>query len=469
MSADLRHYLAACETFRREIVPPSPDWATICRWDLDTKSLAPTLRLGHLRQRLADSLPALPPPYRAAYGERFLEHLDHWAALISAQLCQDIADGIDRATALWNARLRAETFVEAVTNWSDPAHKPALRRFALVVAEIYTASLLEPPTPEDRLPPLVCFASPPDAGAATLNQEVVRQHCRATIGLVSLPVHFGNAVLLWPALAHEVGGHDVLHTIPGLLDELVSCLDQQVDAGGWNPLWRAWMEETAADVLGLLNIGPAAAVSLAAYLAASRSYDLVPPGPLGALGSTIVSRLGQPLDSHPPDILRICVARGVLKGLDPQLGRIWAPLLDEIIRLGAAAAPLIIPDPPHAPPRPNPRDISLVSNGIASLPGLPFVEAARTAMSIGTLIATSPLRALNGQSLQDRVCWDMDDEAIAAEICARALAGENLDGLGDSGHLLAGATMALLQGGRPNQIAAALAAALDAACTPAPT
>ena len=92
--------------------------------------------------------------------------------------------------------------------------------------------------------------------------------------VVSLPAaNATGGLLAWAALAHETAGHDVLAADEGLRDELARGVRDGLLAGKTAPAvadyWADRMDETAADVLGVLNMGPAAAVGLVGYFRAA--------------------------------------------------------------------------------------------------------------------------------------------------------------------------------------------------------
>ncbi|HET7344498.1 MAG TPA: hypothetical protein VFJ05_01335 [Nitrososphaeraceae archaeon] len=116
------------------------------------------------------------------------------------------------------------------------------------------------------------------------------------------------------AIGHETGGHDILHAYRGMLDEIGSKVAaklleaendpalkgyavvngrQQTVARFAAKYWKEKIDETASDVCGILNIGPAAGISLAALL-----INL--PGRGGKLVT-----VGPSEDVHPLDGLRI--------------------------------------------------------------------------------------------------------------------------------------------------------------------
>ena len=103
-----------------------------------------------------------------------------------------------------------------------------------------------------------------------------------SIGIVSLPATYRDHPVLWAGLSHEVGGHDVVHADDGLVAEMVAktrtllapnfAPRRNLDTATLNALiWSFWMDEAAADVCGILNMGPVFALNLAGFLAAFRA------------------------------------------------------------------------------------------------------------------------------------------------------------------------------------------------------
>src|SRR5262249_12023821 len=109
----------------------------------------------------------------------------------------------------------------------------------------------------ETVPPLVTYAPTANQGPFTLPADSVQDMIGVPIGVVSLPGGYRLHPLLLPALAHECGGHDVLHADPGLLRELAAgAVKLPHLPKGVGRLWAGWMDEAASDVYGLLNIGP---------------------------------------------------------------------------------------------------------------------------------------------------------------------------------------------------------------------
>ena len=213
------------------------------------------------------------------------------------------------------------------------AIRQPLRQFLAVVSNLYRSFLSADkrisagiPLASAALPPLVCFHPETRFGPAVLASPMTRLLCGSDVAVVAMPSTYGRAPLAWLALAHEACGHGVLQADANLLPDLVAGIRTLFGGGplpaGEKPnldqslglLWSYWVEETAADVYGLLNIGPAFALNLAAFLAGRRL-------------ATIPSRLepwlevqsgedpGVDLDVHPTDLLRLYVAIGVIENL----------------------------------------------------------------------------------------------------------------------------------------------------------
>ncbi len=87
---------------------------------------------------------------------------------------------------------------------------------------------------------------------------------------MSLPASFAEHPFLFGSLAHETGGHDVIHADLKLLPQLraeVHTLFHGPADDEVALLWDYWMDEAASDVYGVLNMGPAFGANLALLLA----------------------------------------------------------------------------------------------------------------------------------------------------------------------------------------------------------
>ncbi len=338
---------------------------------------------------------------------------------------------------------------------------PQLRRFLAVVSDLFHSFLAREKREKvqirlrERLPPLAAFKYVGDIGPFTFQFEQVRQDIRGRVAVVSLPATYADHPLLWALLAHETGGHDVVHAVPRLFQELQGGVGQALENTSVPGLgreelivlWKYWMDEAVADAYGLLNVGPAFGLNLAAYHAACWSKQgLRVEIPKVRMGST---------DEHPPAILRIHLAIGVVESLAGLSEAKRNTYIDDLKRLAVLCASAEVIQISCDVPFGQGKSVRIE----AALPLGPMLEAAR---QVGQYIATVKLPALRNHSIQDIETWDDADEARAREVKHALAAGKSIVDTGDDAQLLAGATMYLLD--HPNhyaRVAKALAGALD--------
>lgn len=367
----------------------------------------------------------------------------------------------------------AETLAGAVYEHApDSEVKAPLQRFLAVISNLYRSFLsrakrnaVDVPPSLPMLPPLASFKQSGDFGPFTIPADGTRQLFGSDIGVVSLPSTYRDHPVLWAALAHETGGHDVLHADPELLPELAGGVRDLFGGGTVRPgrsvnldqfyglLWSYWIDETASDVYGLLNIGPQFAFNLAAFFAALNG----PPIPsLRTVSGFDPRDPSQALDVHPTDILRLDVAIGVIEqqvALSASARTGYAAALETVADLCAHGATAIVIRGKIEIDRDHFLPVNVTR---------PLDEMRQNARKVGAFVATAKLDAFGGKSVQDIETWDDSDEETAGHI-AKALAdGRPVVDLGDDAQLLAGATQALLADpGLYDRATQALADALD--------
>jgi hypothetical protein len=84
--------------------------------------------------------------------------------------------------------------------------------------------------------------------------------------------------------------------------------------------WKTTIDETASDICGLLNLGPAAGIGIAALLIPIRDGKLLSEGWYD--------------DVHPIDALRVLLAADVIRDirdLDINIAKAWGELLERIV------------------------------------------------------------------------------------------------------------------------------------------
>ncbi|MEM9454897.1 MAG: hypothetical protein AAGF11_12010 [Myxococcota bacterium] len=148
------------------------------------------------------------------------------------------------------------------------------------------------------------------------------------VGVVAMPITFAlDGRWAWPLIAHEVGGHEVLLANRALLPELALRVRHGLDRSGLRELadyWAGRVHEAAADILGVLNIGPVLGLSLVAYLCALH----------GIGGGPLVPRVvdeGSAPAHYPVDILRAWAVSEAIGALRFTGARAWRARLQDAL------------------------------------------------------------------------------------------------------------------------------------------
>jgi hypothetical protein len=368
--------------------------------------------------------------------------------------------------------------------------KRSLRSFLAVTSNLYR-SFLEPeptakfpvPKPGSIPPPLATFRPKlnlerKEFGPFSLPLDEVERLCGARVAVISLPSCYRNHVALcWAAIAHEAGGHGILHAYPGLLLELQRKVRrlfyQGQDPRGQTPenaeqflglLWQYWTEEAASDVCAVLNLGPIYGKGLAVFLSAfgerlDRHFG-APEGKYPRLShswpppNTQITRV----DSHPTDILKLHVIIGAIECL-PLNDLTKQSYIYEIKQMIDYSLEMERINNPG-----NDNKMVSISGWFSYKPGkilrsVHSLQIERTVMEeharrVGRLVASESMDSLNGNDLQDLETWDNADEALAQSINRllnfSSLKNPNQEFLGDDAQLLAGTVLALFENPNPD-------------------
>jgi len=388
-----------------------------------------------------------------AYGVSFVDPLER-------QLPRIVAASISDTTML-------ETVAGAIYQHAAGfSLAPHLQRFLAVVSNLYRSFLDRKKRAaadfplRQSLPPLASFKFVGDHGPFTIPVDSIEQLIDGSVGVVSLPATYADHPVLWPSLAHETGGHDVVHADQGLLEELQGGLNQalrRISVPGLTAdelvaLWAYWMDEAVADVYGLLNIGPTFGPNLAAFFAALRSKPDAGGFPIPKINMRSVSPTDRPLDVHPTDILRIHLAVGVVEtssGLAAAKRNEYVADLKQLAVLCASSDTVEISG----------FAVLNAADAVRFDAAVPLSRFQESARQVGRYIATVKLATLGNHSVQDIETWDDADEARAEAVRAALAASQPIGALGDDAQLLAGATAHLLNA--PNDYAAVTAALVD--------
>ncbi|WP_367616287.1 hypothetical protein [Corallococcus exercitus] len=346
-----------------------------------------------LRGRLEAARATLSPLYREAVLVPYLRTLEQIGP-------QGFADALVRDPGREaEAGLLMDT-AQAILQNGEGFQRIATDAFEEVVSDLYDGFLsaedrrgVQPPD-QGTLAPLVKWGHP-DFGPYTWSVDTAFSILGLECGIVNLPPSQGRTGLLaWAALGHEVGGHDILHADTGLPEELSTVVYDRLQKQGLSAFadyLARRIDETAADVLGLLNMGPAAGIGLVGYF---RAVDASFGGP-GRLGN-----VGASSDPHPADIVRGYLAGSVVKRLRFSQAEAWAQLIfDEVdkdlspaeLRLGAQ----------HVTPE----------------------QVRMSADMVADAIMTHRAKALEGQSLAWIQNWRNHDEQRVQQLRRRLATG----------------------------------------------
>jgi hypothetical protein len=268
------------------------------------------------------------------------------------------------------------------------------------------------------VPPLVKWGNP-NSGPYTWTVAATFRAFGVEAAIVNLPpANARRGLMAWASLGHETAGHDILHADEGLQAELSIKVQRELrrqNIGfGLDDYWSARIDETASDVMGILNMGPAAGIGLIAFFrglnaAFSKTAKLRNEGPAR--------------DEHPADILRGYLAAATVRLLSFDGAPIWGNILEqetdrdlETIRLAGI----------------------VVSSEVAK----------RSADIVAGIIATQKLETLNRHALIEIQDWRNRDEEIVNRL-QKALTtatplGDDLASGTYAAHVVASATMAAL-------------------------
>ena len=388
---------------------------------------------------------SIPPRYDAVFLTPLKANLQRLADNIYVLYESRLNLGWPENFAFSRTAMHTDGLLGAASAWSDPRGLAAVQRFQAVVSDIFESFITKTSSPAfeplklvGKLPPLVMFGLEPELGPCTIKVDCIQALCLPLgslpsplldLSIVCQPVAYASCPLLWGVIGHEAGGHAVTQAVrgplgegPKLADELKTLLKELRGISGQGiHFWAEWADEAAADVYGLLNIGPSFALSLGAWLTMSHKEKKI--------GNTAISVGGIVLDLHPAELLRMYVVKGAVSVLSNLTNKAtWLKTIQEAIDKASVGIAHIE-----------------INFGDSLNPEIwPLAAASMDAELVGRTIATAKMDALAGYSIQDIETWNDDNEALATKIRDEALLGRSLTGLGaNPAQLIAGATMAL--------------------------
>ncbi|MEK6787297.1 MAG: hypothetical protein AABY61_17635 [Nitrospirota bacterium] len=436
--------------------------------------------LGKLIEAASEELPL---EYQNGFSKPLLNNLQ--------QICEKMLLSFPQPHGWWGLIFCANAATQVST--TSPVHS-SVQRLQAVIADIYTSFLYSDDRVKlglgrkQRLPPLGAFTAPilpshqvsppPYMYSVELMKELSADF---TAGVVSLPSGYINHPILWSILAHEIGGHDVLHADEGLLPELlegITGLFSGPNADALASLWRFWGEEAAADVCGVLNIGPAYGLgaivfhTVIAHIGGNPedhddpSREHIHPPILDIKPNPHL--VGDP---HPiPGLIPFIIIGAIeaLTALTPSTKTRYILQIEELAKLCT----------------PDYETINLSDYIIANDEGkwmklgakFSFNVLKDSALKVGRHIAKATFPSLNNKSLQNFETWDNADEEVAHNVAKALVAGDPIDKVKqkngstpEDAQLLAGAILAVFrQPARYDPVNEALGEAFDRSYTDDP-
>lgn len=321
-----------------------------------------------------------PRPYRLQVIDPFMKTMTDWKEAGGENPLGDP----NRSGAL--VRDVSQAILQHAGNPGDKA----LNAFLEVVWDLY-AGFFDPmdretilPPRYNPLPPLPRFGNFEAPRTWTVKDT---NGLGVQTGIVCLPEGTKERGLLaWAVLAHEVCGHDFLDAHLGLKRELEEKVTARIQGSGIDPhlanYWSVRIEEAASDVLGILDLGPAAAIATIGFLR-SMSHEG---------GHKLDNQILSASARYPAEILRGYLGAATV-GLLPFAGASsWADSLEKELQGDSAGM---------------------------TMDGKPVDLAAikESAKIVAEAICSTPLQSLQNRALKEIQTWnDKEDEAVVLQL-----------------------------------------------------
>ncbi|MDD1656880.1 MAG: hypothetical protein LUQ41_00250 [Methanomicrobiales archaeon] len=349
----------------------------------DTGPAEPT-DYADLRRRLVTAEERLPPLYRDQVSTPFRAALDRLGKKGFASLLSRDPEREGEACLMLD-------IAQAILQNGERYEDRATDGFQEVVSDLYDGFLSaedrKEVNPPDKgvIPPLVKWGYP-EAGPYTWPVDATSSFGVAA-AIVNLPPANARAgILAWAAIAHETSGHDIIHADSGLAEEMATKVWEALTKEKLGKIlpdyWSARIDETASDVLGILNMGPAAGIGLVGYFRALRdAYG----------GDPVLSGTGHLSDPHPADLLRAYLAAAVIRRLSFSAAKKWAAAIEKEAD----------------------RDLTTIRLGTTVIPS---DDAKRSADVVAEILARTKMEQLELRALGHIQDWRDKDERIAGKL-----------------------------------------------------
>jgi hypothetical protein len=279
----------------------------------------------------------------------------------------------------------------AILQNGERYNEKATDAFQEVISDLYDGFLsaedrqgVKPPDYE-VIAPLVKWGNP-DFGPYTWPVDATSSF-GLQVGIVNLPpANARQGLFAWSALGHETAGHDIMGADQGLQPELKnavrSALEEQKLGHGLPDYWADRIDETASDVMGILNMGPAVGIGLIVYFRAlNAAYT----------GVATLRNEGPADDPHPADIVRGYLAASTVRLLKFDGADQWAKLLE-------------------AETDKNLTTITLAGNKIG------VADAKKSAEIAAAILVNGRMNNLENHALGEIQNWHNEDEMIVKKL-----------------------------------------------------
>jgi hypothetical protein len=407
--SDISHLNACIEDTRQAALDsdPGPDDPT----DYD-----------ELRGRLDAARGKFPPLYRQEFVEPFTAKINGLGATDFTRILIQDPEKEGAAGLMLDMS-------QAVLQRDDQFQITSLNAFEELVSDLYDGFLsaedrkgINPP--DNRTTPPLAKWGRPRFGPYTWPVDATETF-GAHAAVVNLPpANARKGLLAWSALGHETAGHDILHADNGLQDELAEAVRTGLaDLGDdFAEYWSSRIDETSSDVMGILNMGPAAGIGLVGYFRGLNKANN---------GKATLRNDGPTDDPHPADIVRGFLAAETVALLPSSQSADWARLIaDETMK-----------------------DVDQITLGGNSV----TVDDARaSARIVANAIATTKARSLEQHSLSEIQTWQDKDDNIVRSVRSALVTTGDIPDLGQdrvfATHIVAAAVIEGLANGGDLQV-----------------
>ena len=384
--------------------------------DLSTGPAEP-LDFAQLMRRLEVSKLKLPPLYRQHCAEPFISQLQGLGA-------DGFREVIRRDETRENEAGLMFDIAQAILQNGEGFEAIATDAFEEVVSDLYDGFLsaedragIKPPD-TGALAPLVKWGDPESGPYTWPIDSTLAFGVEAAI--VNMPPSNARLGLMaWTSLSHEAAGHDILHADEGLQEEckrkVFAALRSARIGCGLDEYWSERIDETASDVLGILNMGPAAGIGLIGFF---RGWN-------ATVGAARLSNVGELDDPHPADILRGFLGASTVRLLSFAGAPDWADLIE----------------------RETEKDVTDIKIGKVSIS---LDRAKESCEIVAKTLAASRMSSLSQHAFIEIQNWRDEDEMIVQELETALLKGAAISASHATGiyaaHVVAAAAMAALAG-----------------------